>query len=152
MVMSHKPLPCKETKPSLPCLLASGKFFPERIMNPNFSPSSPMTKMRKSTATERCASAPLTCRKSCISTAAGRLKSRSFTTVRTRDFNPNAKIRSVTEWAKKQFKVDEGRKWVQPLDSVEGEILDADATIGKLVKFPACKLALYPTERCLIQG
>ncbi len=70
----------------------------------------------------------------------------------TRDFNPNATIRRVAEWAKKQFKVDEGRKWVLRLDSADGEILDSDARLGKLVNSPACKVALYLTERCMIQG
>lgn len=67
-------------------------------------------------------------------------------------FSPNAKIRRITEWAKKKFGLDEGRKWVLRLGAADGEILDSDTHIGKLVKFPDCNLSLYLTERCLIQG
>jgi len=69
-----------------------------------------------------------------------------------RDFKPNAKIRRVTEWATKKFSLDEGRKWVLRAGSAEGEILDPDTNIGKLVKAPHCNLELFLTERCLIQG
>jgi hypothetical protein len=70
----------------------------------------------------------------------------------THSFRPNARIRRVTEWAKDKFKVDAGRKWVLRTGSAEGEILDPDTHIGKLVKFPDCHLTLFLTERCLIQG
>jgi hypothetical protein len=69
-----------------------------------------------------------------------------------REFNPNAKIRRVAQWAMKQFQVDGNRKWVLRQGSSEGEILDQDTTLGKLVKFPDCALSLYLTERCMIQG
>ena len=69
-----------------------------------------------------------------------------------REFRPNAKIRRVTEWAKAKFNVDKGRKWVLRVGSAEGEIQDFDTHVGKLVKFPHCQVALYLTERCLIQG
>ncbi len=70
----------------------------------------------------------------------------------TNKFNPNAKIRRITEWAKKKFGVDEGRKWILRLGAADGEIIDSDSHIGRLVKFPNCNLSLYLTERCLIQG
>jgi hypothetical protein len=69
-----------------------------------------------------------------------------------RAFGPNATVRKVTKWATKQFGVDEGRKWVLRLDSAEGEILDPDTRLGKLVDHASCALSLYLTERCLIQG
>lgn len=69
-----------------------------------------------------------------------------------REFGPNAKIRRVMEWAKKKFQVDDKRKWVLRVDGLEGEILDPDTKLGKLVKHSTCALNLFLTERCLIQG
>lgn len=67
-------------------------------------------------------------------------------------FKPNAEIRRITKWATDKFKLDASRKWVLRAGSAEGDILDPDTRVGQLVKFPACKLNLYLTERCLIQG
>lgn len=76
----------------------------------------------------------------------------SYNGEESRKFGPNTKIRRVTTWATKQFGVDAGRKWVIRLGGAEGDILDPDTKIGKLVSFPDCKLALFLTERCMIQG
>ncbi|MGB6220084.1 hypothetical protein [Haloferula sp.] len=76
----------------------------------------------------------------------------SYNGEESRKFGPNTKIRRVTTWAKNQFGVDAGRKWVIRLGGAEGDILDPDTKIGKLVSFPDCKLSLFLTERCLIQG
>jgi len=76
----------------------------------------------------------------------------SYNGEETRKFGPNAKIRRVTKWAKKQFAVDTDRKWVLRLDGAEGDILDPDTNLGKLVKSKDCNLSLFLTERCLIQG
>ncbi len=76
----------------------------------------------------------------------------SYNGEESRKFGPNAKIRRVTEWAKKQFQVDEGRKWVLRLDGMDGEILDPDAKLGKLANPSTCALNLFLTERILIQG
>ena len=76
----------------------------------------------------------------------------SYNGEESRKFSPNANIRKVTDWARKQFGVDAGRKWVLRLDGAAGEILDPDTKLGKLATHSTCALILFLTERCMIQG
>ncbi len=67
-------------------------------------------------------------------------------------FKPAATIRKLLRWAREKFKVDANTKFDLRLGGPVAEPLPLDAHLGSYIEGRPCKITLYFTPSCRIQG